>query len=66
MSKSKFELVLDTGNAAFDGYEGELEVARILRAAADALESEAWNVDGPNRIRDINGNRVGFWNWEWK
>jgi hypothetical protein len=63
MSKT-FELVFSTGNDAFEGEAGEAEVVRILRQAADALEGNTWNTSGPNRIRDINGARVGYWNWE--
>lgn len=49
-----FALVIDTGNAAFDG-TAEQEVARLLRAVAFGLEQGY--VKGP--IHDINGQPVG-------
>ena len=58
-----FELTLSTDNAAFEGYAGEQEVARILRDAAVAMESGSWTPGQPTRIVDTNGNRVGFWQW---
>lgn len=50
-----FRLNFDTGNAAFDEDDRAAEVARILRAAATAIERGSR--DGV--LHDINGNRVG-------
>ena len=52
----KVIIEIDTTNAAFEGYDGHLEVARILRKLADDLENEV----GGEILRDINGNRVGI------
>jgi len=50
-----FKLTIDTGNAAFnEGMAGQ-ELARILRTAAEALENGARTAP----LRDVNGNRVG-------
>jgi hypothetical protein len=54
---------LATGNVAFDE-NPDLEVARILRALADAIEK---GKEGQFTLRDINGNTVGrafFETWE--
>ena len=51
-----FKLEIDTGNAAFDGGACREEVARILREAADQVETGVSNQSG---IYDINGNRCG-------
>jgi hypothetical protein len=50
-----------TDNAAFDDMPG-LEIARILRALADKLESATSAANGP--IHDVNGNRVGAYSFE--
>ena len=54
-----FRLSVDTGNAAFDD-DYRNEVARILRAAADAIDASA---SQSSILRDINGNAVGAWNF---
>lgn len=51
-----FELEIETDGAAFDPLSAE--VARILRDIASRVESES---DVSGRIRDINGNTVGWW-----
>lgn len=54
--KLKVEIIMD--NAAFgDGEDGTKhdEAARILRIAADKIESGAWAFG----LLDINGNKVG-------
>ncbi|MGU3583057.1 hypothetical protein ACLBYD_07655 [Rhodococcus sp. C26F] len=53
----RFQVTIDTGNAAFDGDGMATELARILRTVADALE------DGHTSgvARDHNGNTVGRW-----
>lgn len=56
---SSFELHIDTDNAAFD-YPGP-EVARILRELADLLDD---GVTGHGPLRDVNGNRVGSWEYK--
>ena len=48
------KLTIETGNAAFDDSAAD-ECARILRAAADALERGTSGAP----LHDINGNRVG-------
>ena len=50
-------LTIRTGNAAFEGIP-ELEIARILRVAADRLEREPDGLEG-FPLMDANGNRVG-------
>lgn len=63
-----FKLILNTDNAAFDSPTEE--IARILRALADKVESGAGvgpdhfagYFDGATEsVRDINGNRCGIW-----
>ena len=55
-----FELTMKTDNAAFGDPECDrpIEVARILKAVAEALH------DGRTEgfCTDINGNNVGSWN----
>lgn len=51
-----FKLEFDTGNAAFDDGNAEVEAARILRTIAERLEDH-----NAGSIYDINGNRIGFW-----
>lgn len=57
----ELRLSIDTSNAAFDGDDRGLELARILRDLADKLEAGDF---GPTYtaapLRDINGNRVGM------
>lgn len=57
---SKFKLEIFTDGDAFQGVEGwlELEVARMLREAADQVEASRAGLF----LRDTNGNTVGsFW-----
>jgi hypothetical protein len=51
---SSFSLKLNTDNDAF-AEDPALEVARILREAADKLESGCTG----SQLRDGNGNKVG-------
>lgn len=51
----KFALNVQTGNAAFEDCPGEL--ARIVRAVADAVEAG----EQSGICWDTNGNRVGTW-----
>lgn len=54
-----FRINLDTDNAAFT--EDGSEVARLLRKVADDID----NGGRDGSLRDINGNRVGSWEYEW-
>jgi hypothetical protein len=55
---SSFTLTFSTDGAAFaDG--GAPEIARLLREAADTVDTN-FGEDGIYRLRDVNGNRVGF------
>lgn len=57
----KFELKIETENAAFDGLGGpQLEAARLLRQTAEQLEAGSNN----GSLTDINGNNVGNWDME--
>ena len=51
-----YRIEIETDNAAFDGAP-MTEVARILRELADYLEETEQPAD--QRLKDINGNRVG-------
>ena len=52
------KLFIETGNAAFDDDDRDLEIARILRCYALGLEQG--NFDPAYfELRDINGNKVG-------
>jgi hypothetical protein len=46
-------------NAAFDGPDGGCELARILRKIASDVAERDVRFDVINRLRDINGNKVG-------
>lgn len=54
----RFELHIGTDNAAFEDGPGP-EIARILRELADLVEDDL-PPDHVVRLRDVNGNRVGF------
>jgi hypothetical protein len=55
-----FTLTVNTDGAAFTENR-DTEIVRILRVAADLVESEGLlNGMDLRRIRDVNGNRVGF------
>lgn len=59
----KFHLLIECDNAAFaDDCAGE--VARVLRdAAARVADGQADDFE-PVRLRDVNGNRVGWGRFE--
>lgn len=58
----KFTLKIDMGNAAFEDAGNGIELARILREAAQKLYDMGEVVRGEtDRLRDINGNTVGEW-----
>lgn len=57
----RFELHIGVDNAAFEDEGREDEIARILHELAASLATETRLVpDQPIRLRDFNGNRVGF------
>lgn len=58
---STFTLILNADNAAFDG-NASGEIARILTEVADKIRAEGGAAfdGGVIRLRDFNGNRVGF------
>lgn len=60
MSEPTFTATIRMGNAAFDD---PTELARILRAVADAAADAPDPSSGVHTqtIRDVNGNRVGGW-----
>jgi len=53
-----FNLHISTEGAAFADAPAA-EIARILREAAQSIEEDGHERVG--RLKDINGNRVGFW-----
>jgi hypothetical protein len=58
-----FTVTFDTDNAAFSedsGGDMSQEIARILRNLAGKVEENSLVEGVEQRIRDINGNRVGF------
>lgn len=61
---SAFTVTFCTDNAAFGGDDGgddgSLEVSRILRELAEKIEDYGLIEGEVLRIKDINGNRVGF------
>lgn len=52
-----FRVLIDTGNAAFDGDNLHAEIARILRTVADVVAHGQTS----GVVRDYNGNSVGSW-----
>ena len=59
MSEStRYELVVNMSNAAFDDSQG-VELARILRAEADRVIMLDTLPAEWRSVRDINGNSVG-------
>jgi len=57
----KFTLTIESDNdAVTDPQTGNLEVARILRDAAQRIEDGAIS----NVCRDTNGNVVGHWRYD--
>ncbi len=61
ITRRQFTLTLCVDNAAFQEDEASA-VAEILEEAATKVRDG--EQDG--RIRDVNGNRVGFWTFEEK
>ena len=52
-----YKIIIDTENAAFDGKDADIEIARILRELAEDVEQ-----GGVENItlRDVNGNSIGY------
>ena len=62
----RLNLVLDTDNAAFDGDSLGPEVSRILIKYANAIKYVSdpdTSIDLETRLRDENGNKVGYVKW---
>tara|TARA_B100000965_G_scaffold246133_1_gene206590 strand:+ start:739 stop:936 length:198 start_codon:yes stop_codon:yes gene_type:complete len=62
----RLNLVLDTDNAAFDGDQLGPEVSRILIKYANSIKEVVdpdTSIDLETRLRDINGNDVGYIKW---
>ena len=57
-----FQIRISCDSAAFEANEGA-EVARILREAADNLESMSGDALRHIALRDNNGNSVGLAQW---
>lgn len=59
---STFTLTMSTDNAAFEDGNQAGEIARILTDLADQLRADGSAAfdGGVIRLRDYNGNRVGF------
>lgn len=58
MTKSKFDLAVDTDNAVFDGDNLRSEVAYLLREVARRLE-QGEDATYYRSVLDANGNVVG-------
>lgn len=62
----RLELHVNTEGSAFgledeDELQAQHELARILRETADAIERDGYELDQARRIKDVNGNRCGWW-----
>lgn len=55
---ANFKIVIETGNAAFEGEAKNGEIARILRDVATQLDNEGWT---SGACYDVNGNSVGWY-----
>lgn len=53
-----FKVSIEMDNAAFEESSG-VEVARILRSVADAIDEQDVLPGFEMNLRDINGNKVG-------
>ena len=60
---SKFTLEIKCENAAFEDDRAG-EVARILRDAAGKIAIPGAIPGAEYTLRDINGNRVGYFKWD--
>ncbi len=62
----RLNLILDTDNAAFEGEQLGQEVSRILIKYANSIKDicEFKNeIALEQRLRDVNGNDVGYIKW---
>lgn len=62
----RLELHLSLDGAAFGAtFGGEVrarhEANRILTQVGADIERDGYELDTPRRIKDINGNRCGYW-----
>lgn len=57
---ARFVVRFETDNAAFDGAEFP-EIAETLRRLADRVECPETTYGS---VRDVNGNTIGFWEWD--
>jgi hypothetical protein len=59
----KFKLYVEMDNAAFGEDSGDrgVELARVLRTAAERIERCGVSQGDEGNLRDVNGNRVGGW-----
>ena len=58
-----FTLTIETDNEAFSADPGA-EIARIMQTVGHALINAPSRVDTCGKLRDINGNTVGKWEYE--
>ena len=56
---NKLVVEISTGNAAFEGDNYGIELARLLRLASVKIEIYREGDDVSFRLMDINGNKVG-------
>ena len=52
-----------TINCTNDSFQGSDQLGEILR---DLAVNESFQGCKPGILRDVNGNIVGSWKWEWK
>lgn len=52
---------MDGASFADDEMDCSRELARILRKAADGIEIDGYELNGVRRIKDVSGNRCGYW-----
>ena len=55
--------VVITINCTNDSFQGSDQLGEILR---DLAVNESFHGCKPGILRDVNGNTVGGWEWEWK
>lgn len=62
----RLELHIDTDSDAFGGEDedefiAQQELGRMLCEIGHAIKVDGYELDGVRRIRDVNGNRCGYW-----
>lgn len=58
----KFQVVIDVENAAFEDGNRGTELGRILRFVAEQVEAYHYSRARKRwKVRDVNGNTVGEW-----